>query len=241
MKIAKELPPYSVEEMKSDTLQVGIIGDSWANIHGTYDAQLDSMLTVALGDSVPVDVFSSGKGGAKTKLIYANMFEEKDINADTYEGIKTSKPVILRHPKYCVVFGGTNDAICKMGKSFYATHTELIAKHLLNCGITPVLVTIPSVDLDKGYEGNPKSKPLRWVTMMITGSSFYCIDEYRQELAERLKKDSLSGKVLVVDIAELSRRQGFLSGDGVHPTADGFRQLDSLIVETITANENRIL
>lgn len=50
------------------------------------------MLTTAMGDTIPVKVYSSGKGGAKTKLVYTNMFEEKNINPTTYKGIITSKP-----------------------------------------------------------------------------------------------------------------------------------------------------
>lgn len=233
-------PPYSVKAMDSDTLEVGIIGDSWANMHKKYDGQLDSLLALALGDSIPVSVFSSGKGGAKTKLVYTNMFEGKDVNPGTYEGIRTTKPIIMRHPKYCVVFAGTNDAVCKMGKDFYAAHMEMIANHLSGNGIIPILVTIPSVDLDKAYESNAHAKPLRWVTRMITGSKFYCIDEYREELIRRLGGDRLGDKALIVDISALSSQEGFLGDDGVHPTPKGFRQLDSMIVKAIVENENRI-
>lgn len=240
VRIADELPSYSVATMNSDTLGIGVIGDSWASIHKRYDQQFLSMLTASLGDTIPVKVYSSGKGGAKSKLIYTNMFEEKDVNPQTYKGIRTSRPVIMHHPKYCVVFAGTNDAVCKMGKVFYAEHTVMIARHLLNSGIKPILVTIPSVDLDKAYEDNWKNKPLRWVTRMITGSKFYCLEEYRNELKEKLRKDSLADKVLLIDIAEISSRKGFLGKDGVHPSPNGFRQLDSMIVKTITDNENRI-
>lgn len=196
------------------------------------------MLTTAMGDTIPVKVYSSGKGGAKTKLVYTNMFEEKNINPTTYKGIITSKPVIMQEPKYCVVFAGTNDAICKMGKDFYADHIIMITTHLLRHGIKPIVVGIPSVNLDKAYELNAKHKMLRQLTMKITGSDFYCLDSYRRQLVNRINKERLKDSILYIDISKMSAARGFLGRDGVHPTPKGFMQLDSAIVKIIKDNEN---
>lgn len=241
MSIAEEKADYEVYGNESDTLKIGIIGDSWVNLHKKYNGQLDTMLTKALGDTIPVSLYSSGKGGAKTKLIYTNMFEEKDINPKTYKGITTSKPVIMQAPQYCIIFGGTNDAVCKMGKDFYAQHIVMIVSHLLKHGIKPIVISIPSVDLDKVYEeGNAKQKLLRLLTMKITGSDFYCLDSYRKQLLDRINEENLTDSILYIDISKISAERGFLGKDGVHPSPKGFRQLDSVIVKTIIVNENRI-
>lgn len=238
LSVAGVMPNYNIDKGSTDTLKIGIIGDSWASIHKQYDNQLDSMLFSALNGSIPVKIYSSGKGGAKTKLVYTNMFEDKDVNPNTYKGIRSSKPVLMQHPQYCVVFAGTNDAICKMGTDYYVTHMLMIIRHLLAHDIKPILVEIPTVDEDKAYKANIWNKPLRHITMWLTGTPFHCLDEYRKELQKKLEEENLMDKILFIPTAELTQRKEFLGKDGVHPTAKGYKILDLEITKKIANDKN---
>lgn len=232
----EEVKSYTIKEMSSDTLRVGIIGDSWADMQGKYNKILDSMLTIGLENHIPVEIYSSGKGGAKSKLVYTNMYEEKDIHPTTYEGIKSSKFVLLQHPQYCIVFAGINDAVCKMGEDFYVGHMMLIIDQLLKFKIVPVIIEIPSVDLDRAYENNKKNKLLRHLTMWLTNSEFYCIDDYRNALVDEIKKRKLGKNIVYISTETLSSQNGFMGKDGIHPTEFGFIKLDSLISYSIIKN-----
>lgn len=234
---AKELKNYMVAYPSDDTLRIGIIGDSYADIHKQYDECLKKILYKNKGRGIPIAVKSSGKGGAKTRLIYTNMFEDKDVEPNSQKGIRTSKPIIAWHPRYCVIFGGVNDAICKMGIDYYTSNMALIIQHLLRNGIIPIIIEIPNVNLDLAYERNTRNKPLRYVTMWLTGSPFYCIDEYRKGLRQMIQAKQWNDSVLIIQTDEMSKKREFLSPDGVHPAKEGYMALDTAIADVIKQQE----
>lgn len=71
---SKELPFYSITVDNDTTLTIGIIGDSWV-----AGDKLDSLLFNGLFEKgFENKIISSGHPGAKSKLIYQNLFEDKE-------------------------------------------------------------------------------------------------------------------------------------------------------------------
>src|SRR5690606_7925243 len=111
---------------------IGIIGDSWV-----AGDKLDSLLFNGLFEKgFENKIISSGHPGAKSKLIYQNLFEDK-------ENEHSSKSLIENRPDYCIVIAGVNDAASQIGSHFYAYHMNLIVKTLLHYRIKPIIVTCP--------------------------------------------------------------------------------------------------
>ena len=79
---------YQINDKKQDTtLTVGIIGDSWV-----AGQKLDSLLhQELLKNGIENRIISSGHPGAKSKLIYQNLFKDKK-NKHSSKFIIESKP-----------------------------------------------------------------------------------------------------------------------------------------------------
>lgn len=123
------MPFYSVSVDNDTTLTtIGIIGDSWV-----AGGKLDSLLHIGLLDKgFKNKILSSGHSGAKSKLIYQNLFDEKGNE-------HSSKFLIENRPDYCIVIAGVNDAASQIGGHFYSYHMSLIIKTLLHYKIKPII------------------------------------------------------------------------------------------------------
>lgn len=115
---------------KSDTLEVCLVGDSWVEFLSQNKSKLRMILEDSLKESVIVTAY--GHGGAKSKLIYHDLFLDENP--------------IKRNPKYCFVSAGINDAVTKMSKSFYANNMRLIISKLKENDIKPIVMELPPID-----------------------------------------------------------------------------------------------
>lgn len=187
---SKELPFYPVKVSNNTILTIGVIGDSWV-----AGRKLDSVLHFELLEKgFENKVLSSGSPGAKSKLIYQNLFK-----GDGEE--RSSKFIIEENPDYCIVLAGVNDAASQMGSHFYSYHMILIIKMLLHYGIKPVIITCPEFGIKETNEDqNVFSKYRNTLSAYFNNhGEIYNIKTYRKTLFDKLEAEKLGDSVIVVD------------------------------------------
>ncbi|MCO5234792.1 MAG: SGNH/GDSL hydrolase family protein [Chitinophagaceae bacterium] len=187
---SKELPFYSVEAGNHDTLTIGVIGDSWV-----AGGKLDSILHFELLEKgFENKVLSSGSPGAKSRLIYQNIFKEDGED-------RSSKFIVEKDPDYCIVLAGVNDAASQMGSRFYSYHMILIIRTLLHYGIKPVIVTCPEFGVRETIEDmNVFSKYRNIVSAYFNNhGEIYNIQDYRRMLSDELDAENLKDSIILVD------------------------------------------
>ena len=117
-----------------DTIRIAYIGDSWADNHKAVDCVIDSIVGFVMGK--PVLVKTSGVSGLTSKNIYYGIFWNNSF-----------RDIIEWGPDFCFVVAGINDSDRKMGKWYYKENMRLIMELLLENGITPIVLEIPSYDI----------------------------------------------------------------------------------------------
>ena len=221
-----QLKAYPVHEMNDDTLRVVMIGDSWTGLHHKlgHDSEFTALLQGLF--SQPVKMVARGKGGATSGDIYQMMFRESGLNPEA-----CSQPLIEHRPDYVVITAGINDAAKNLGTDYYCDNYLLILRHLLSCGIRPVVVEMPDVDLAGVYGNKPlKDKVVDRLRSWMTGVAHYSVRPYREALYHRLKGERLMDSLMYVS---LNQWHPVFDEVGVHLNAEGYRKLDSCLAVTI--------
>lgn len=132
----EERLPRSVD---LNNLVVGVIGDSWA-----ANKKIDDFLVLELKRlGITSKIISRGHPGAKSNLVYIDLFEP--------EGNKLSTNQILfgEQIDICIIMVGVNDASAYVGANFYAHHLDLIIKALLKRGVTPLIIELPEFGIEE--------------------------------------------------------------------------------------------
>lgn len=225
----------------NDTLRIGFLGDSWANLQHTHIGVLDSI--AKLNISSPFKLYANGAPGAKSKEIYYNMFKSTlSKNKDKYR--KNFEEILEKKLNYCIISAGVNDASTKVGSDFYEKNMNLIINHLINIGTVPVIIEIPSFNIENAYEITSFStKILRRISMFINNDNINCIEKYRNSLYKMLSKYNLWDKIIFVSYTEWNK-DGYLDNrniylkDGIHLNTKGYQILDKCIIQKITNHYN---
>ena len=226
--LAGEREGYAVRQHKDDTLRVILIGDSWVEMHGKYDGQLQRMLGEAIGR--PVVVASAGCSGQTSKEIYFSM---SDCGA--------MRQLIAGSADYCVVIAGINDSNRKLGASYYAYHIGRIMDFLLQCVIKPVVVELPDYNIDCCYHRQSRLRKLQTHTsMLITGCQIDCLNDFRVALEQKLLSDFQEKDVLILRYPAWNNGgttdwHHIYSDDQLHLNATGYALLDSALATLIAA------
>ena len=219
--LASRQPSYSCEHPSADTLRIAFIGDSWAFLHQPYDDSL--ALTVSRQTGHPVKVCSYGLCGMTSKEVYLSMFQDTSLRRLVSQGVHC-----------CIVSVGINDSYKKMSPDYYVYHTLLIARLLIDNGITPVLMEIPCYDVALAYERQTAiRKLLRRLSMLVTGSPIDCLAAYRQTLRSSLQVQQLSSQVLL--LPAMPADWSLWQPDRMHLNEKGYARLDACIA-TILSN-----
>ena len=221
-----QLKAYPVHEMNDDTVRVVMIGDSWTGLH--HELGHDSEFTALLQGlfSQPVKMVARGKGGATSGDIYQMMFRESGLNPEA-----CSQPLIEHRPDYVVITAGINDAVKNLGTDYYCENYLLILRHLLSCGIRPVVVEMPDVKIKELYSNKPlKDRTVDWLRSWMTGVAHYSVEPYREALRKRLIQEGLMDHVVYISQNEW---QPSYIEDGIHLDAGGYHKLDSCLAATI--------
>lgn len=180
---------YSIKKDHNTTLTIGIIGDSWVS-----DCKLDSLIhKELLNKGLKNRILSSGHPGARTKIIYQNLFKEKEKE-------HSSKFIIENKPDYCIVVSGVNDAISQVGADFYCHHELLIINTLLHYKIKPVLVELPEFGITEATnELGFIQKERDILSAKFTNSGeLDNIKTYRKALIKKLEIDNLKDSIIMV-------------------------------------------
>lgn len=244
-RVADELPFYEVgPRPNDDTLRVAVIGDSWAEFHMTLGCdslfiQYSSKLT-----EKPVKCMNRGKGGAKSKDVYYDMFRSHAQN-DFWKHDICTQPLLEEHPDYCVVMVGINDTWKKRPISYYTGNYRLIIRLLLANHIRPVVMEIP--DFEMGDWLNTHRKRDRLVYRLFsyfTGVVEDDITPFRNGLRNMLKETGLIDSVLFVPQDRWLPQDHHYSKeiykeDHIHLTYQGYQILDSCIVSEIINDYNK--
>ena len=218
--------------IEDDTIRVIMIGDSWAAYHHDNDTILATMLQEKLHK--PVHVISSGMVGAKTKAIYELMF-------DSISPIGTLD-IIKRHPDYCIISAGINDAVAKMGAKNYCYHYGLIIKTLISSGVTPIIIDMPNVGFYSVYKREPFFIKIRHrISSLINRTDMWNFEEYRNAIDTYIKENRLTNQIIYI-AADSWNQQGFKDirqlylTDDIHLNRKGYFLLDSCIAERISSH-----
>jgi len=221
------------ERKKSDHLNISIIGDSYVE-GGKLDTIISNFL---LKRDKRAIIFSSGQGGANSRLIYENLFlDTSDRNS--------SNKVFHNGTKYCVVIAGVNDAAGQYGASFYSYHMILIIRALLNDNIKPVIVTLPEFgiqDMENNFSLYKKTR--NEIFGYFTGNGFSnTINDYRKHFSLELIKQKLVDSVILVDYNNIItnyQANKSLFENPAHLNLAGRQKLGREIAKSILVNINR--
>lgn len=212
-----------------DTLKIAFIGDSWAVYHHEYDTLLQMMLA---SDGLSVIVKSQGNVGAKSKEIYERL-------------ATTTRSILEWQPDYCIISAGINDAVAKLGETFYVFHYGLIINRLLEVGIIPVILEMPDVNYKSIAEREPMLTQLHHVvSAFLMNSDLYDFKNYRRALCKKVFMTDWNNDVIYIKATQWNPH-GYLDGrhlyliDETHLNAKGYHVLDSCIASEIRRNYSK--
>jgi hypothetical protein len=229
---SKELSYYSVTVKNDTTLTIGIIGDSWV-----AGGKLDSLLYNGLLEKgFKTQILSSGHPGAKSKLIYQNLFEEK---ANEH----SSKFIIENRPDYCIVIAGVNDAAGQVGANFYSHHMLLIINTLLHYKIKPIIVELPEFGIIETTNemGFIKSERNKIYAKFTNSGEIDNIRTYRKALIQELESKNLKDSIIQIDFDNVcddySKCLELYNGTS-HLSKKGNEKLSQIIINEMTGKIN---
>lgn len=217
-----ERAPYPSQYHNDDTLRVILIGDSWTCYHHEHDAHLSQLLQDLTQQ--PVTVVSYGLCGKTSKEIYQSLFNDNGM-----------RQLLTRGTDYCFISVGINDTYKKTGAASYAQHTLQTLRFLHTNHITPILLEIPNYDIEFAFERQTTPrKMLRYLSMLLTGSSIDCREAYRKALHETIQSNGISRDLLLIPPQPWS--MNLYQHDRMHLNNQGYHILDSCIAHMILSD-----
>lgn len=224
---SKPYPLFPTKKKENSILTIGIIGDSWA----TFKKLDDIVHSVLLENGYENQILSSGQSGAKTKLIYQNIFKSNETKY-------SSRSVIENVPDYCIVLAGTNDAVGQMGPSYYSHHLVKIIRLLLAYKIKPVILTLPKV----GIKNSQQTLNIlqRWRNIISAyfnnKGELQNVETYRKRFNELIGKEKLSDKIIMIDfdlVCEGYKKDSEFYKNPIHLSKKGNKKLGYFIAQRL--------
>lgn len=243
---ATYMAPYSISSHNDDTLRIIMIGDSWASMHKELECEeiLADMISCLVNK--PVTVKTNGRGGAKSKDIYYLMFKQTASMVDSDPNYCT-QPMIQNGADYCIITIGANDASANLGTHYLCTNCDLVIKHLILVGITPVLIEVPQRNDNSQYSGKPWNHYLvDRIRAFMTESDMYLYDKYRPALYNHLVENGLMDSIIYIkkddwNIDGFKDRRNLYMQDGMHLNKRGYWFLDLCLADKISRHFKAIL
>lgn len=223
---AIQLEGLNVIKHGDDTIRIAFIGDSWIEGHMDIDCVVDSYIENNINR--PVVVRMAGISGLTSKYIYNCIFRNQSF-----------RDVIEWGPDFCFVVAGINDSDRKMGSRYYKENMRLIINCLLDNHIVPVVLEIPSFDINYSYERRTRWVKMKYLfSMVLTWSSMNCIDEYRQAYIDLLRENNLNDQVITIwsndwNLDGYTDRRCLYDEGLMHLNKKGYAVLDSCVANKI--------
>lgn len=236
---ATHITPYPICSHNDDTLRIIIIGDSWACLYKELELEGNLEKMISAHVHKPVTVQANGRGGAKSKDIYYLMFKETASLVDTDSSYCTQS-LIQNGADYCIVSIGANDASANLGTNYLCANCDLVMKHLIFVGITPVLIEVPQRNDKSQYYGKPWNHYLvDRIRAFMTGSDMYIYDQYRPALYNHLVENGLMDSIIYIkkdewNIDGFKDKRNLYMQDGMHLNKKGYWFLDSCLADRIS-------
>jgi len=231
------MAPYALETHHADTLQVLMIGDSWAGMHHDFDTVLYHDLANIL--TMPVRVKSMGRGGAKSKEIYYLMCDRTASPSDLSGGYGIQK-LLKQGADYCVVMAGINDAAANLGIDYYCRNLQAVVDFLIHLKIKPVIMEMPFVDIRGLYRGKPlHDKLVDWFRSLMTQCRMYDVEPYSQAMLAKFQEMERNNEVVIVRKNLWNEKgcrdeRGLYLQDRIHLNSHGYTLLDSCLAVAIS-------
>ena len=223
---AQKQQQLNVRNHNDDTLRIAYIGDSWADGHKKHNCIIDSIISKTIGKIAKVR--TAGVSGLTSKNIYYGIFRNDSI-----------RDVIEWGPDYCFVVAGINDSDRKMGKGYYKENMRLIIESMLENQITPVILDIPSFDIEFSFKRRTRLIKLQYLaSMVLTYSKMDCIDDYRNAYHDLIVKQNWNNRVITISTNDwnpegYNDKRGLYDEGLMHLNAKGYHVLDSCIAKKI--------
>ena len=244
-RVAEELPYYHIgPRPNDDTLRVAVVGDSWAEYHASLECDTIFCRYARRLTSRPVKCFSRGHSGKISKEIYYEMFYDH-TEEHTWDIDRCLQPLIEQHPDYCIIMAGINDMRIYRSADFYTGNYRLMLNLLIENGIRPVVLEIPSVDFEY-YNGSRKFYR-QWMYDVITLCTQ--IDDsssqvYRDAMRRMLKETGLDEKVLFIPMSAwnsggIEAHPELYLDDRLHLNLDGYHVLDSCMAYDVVKDAQK--
>lgn len=217
------------------SLQIGMIGDSWASIASQYNFNnyLDSLL---YQNHIKSETHIKGNPGAKTKSIYLNLFSNDSTESFKY--------IIEKRLSYCIVTCGINDLYGQYGEEYYKHNLLLIIKALLHYNIKPIIIEIPYFFIQEQYKTYSFTRQSAYQILSLINSHNLQIDNflcYREAIVTALKKEQLWDKIIYISTDSILKNNRNLYTDNMHINKRGYHLLGDIIVQQITSDIDNIL
>ena len=232
--LEEEKETYEVVHHYDDTLRIVMIGDSWVGMRtNSNNNQLQKQLTQIT--KRPSIVKTKGTGGAKSREIYLQMFENGDNG---------TRQLFIDGPDYCIIFAGINDAAANLGTKEFCHHYKLILQFLLKNNICPIIIEIPNVNIWKTRQEKPwKDLACDYVKSTMTRCSMYRFSDYREALHKMLIDEQMLDDIIFVSTSKWYKKsdlkQEIFLEDQVHLNKRGYTLMDSCIAVCISDYLNR--
>lgn len=219
---------YNSGLIGANKIKVALIGDSWV-----AGKKLDSFLASYLrkGGWEP-EIISFGQRGARSKIIYENLFKP---NSEA----NSSQEVLFGEPfDICVVIAGVNDTSSYIGADFYAHHVSLIVDSLTKRGIFPFILEVPEFGIEKAESKNPVGF-LRRHLMRIAyhAGKVDVINDYRETLNKTLGEKFQSDQYTIINFDTVSTdytaNKNLYAQDSIHLSEEGRNLLALTIAHAI--------
>lgn len=233
------IKPFPVIQHDDDTLRVIMIGDSWVYFHQTLrrDSTFENELKRVL-KSRKVKVVAKGKYGATSGEIYQRMSAERTMAMD-YDLNYCAQSIIEAGADYCVISAGINDARQRRGRDYYVINYFRMIRLLLTLGIRPVVMEIPTVDVEEAYSGNTLYYKIKArLTMSMLKTPLHGVDGYRLPLRDSLISNNMMDSIIYVRADSWNPdgwkdKRDIYTDDHFHLNLPGFAILDSTFAAEI--------
>lgn len=215
-----------ISKCHDDTIRIAYIGDSWAEGHKKTHCMIDSIIMKSAKRAVLVK--TAGISGLTSKNVYYSIFRNDSIRS-----------VIEWGPDFCFVSAGINDSDRKMGTYYYKENMRLILELLLDNNIIPVIMEIPTYDINYSFKRrNRQTKLIYLISMLLTWSKMNCIQEYRNIYWNLIQEKNWYDSVITIRYLDWNPdgykdKRGLYDEGRMHLNDKGYYLLDSCISNKI--------